>query len=909
LGGIAAALVGVALSISAWTAVWVREDRVAELELRERADNYALLLQYGINEELKTLAGLRALFQSSQHEISRQEFEDFTDLVLRDNPAIQSLSWVPRVARTERDALELGAARDGVAGYHIKSLTPKGLVRSGEREEYFPILYSSTAEATSPIYGLDLGSEPIRRSTLERARDGDQPATSSTFRLPTEVGDARAFLVMLPVYKAGLPHDSVENRRQNLLGVVVGVFRVRVMAETILARTTTDTGLGLFVFAADGDDQAAPIYARAAHAHASLVGGASLASVTAGRHWSGEIRAGDGRWRLVAAPVAGGPGTPNHYGAWLVLTGGLFVSAIVVAYILAAGRQSVAALKSANARLLTQNQRFDAALQNMLQGLLMLDSAQSVAVCNDRYIEMYGLSRDVVKPGCSVHELLQHRAERGHLSRDLEQYRNEMLTSLAPGQAATTIIATQDGREISVSSRAMPGGGWVVTHEDISERRRAEAKITHMALHDALTDLPNRTLFRMEMESRLTYLGRDDKFAILCLDLDNFKTINDTLGHPMGDKLLRHVGERLRRCLRSADSVARLGGDEFGIILGSLDEADDTASLVARVMDVINEPFCIDGQQIVVGTSIGVTMAPADAGDSDRLMKNADMALHRAKTDGRGTYRFFEPEMDARMQARHALEIDLRKAVANSEFELYYQPLVRLATEQVCGFEALIRWKHPTRGMVSPLEFIPLAEETGLIVPIGDWVLRQACREAATWPADIRVAVNVSPAQFRRAGLSQTVVEALASSGLEATRLEVEITESVLLFNSESTLATLHELRALGVRISMDDFGTGYSSLSYLRSFPFDKIKIDGSFVHDLRSNEDSMAIVRAVTGLGSSLRMVTTAEGVETKEELDHLKREGCTEGQGYFFGKPQPAKDVRALLARHAAEARDVA
>jgi EAL domain-containing protein (putative c-di-GMP-specific phosphodiesterase class I) len=234
---------------------------------------------------------------------------------------------------------------------------------------------------------------------------------------------------------------------------------------------------------------------------------------------------------------------------------------------------------------------------------------------------------------------------------------------------------------------------------------------------------------------------------------------------------------------------------------------------------------------------------------------------------------------------------------------------VRLATEQVCGFEALIRWKHPTRGMVSPLEFIPLAEETGLIVPIGDWVLRQACREAATWPADIRVAVNVSPAQFRRAGLSQTVVEALASSGLEATRLEVEITESVLLFNSESTLATLHELRALGVRISMDDFGTGYSSLSYLRSFPFDKIKIDGSFVHDLRSNEDSMAIVRAVTGLGSSLRMVTTAEGVETKEELDHLKREGCTEGQGYFFGKPQPAKDVRALLARHAAEARDVA
>ena len=892
------------MSVFAWTAVWLREDRLAKLELSERADNYALLLQYGINEDLKMLAGLRAKFQSSDRAISRREFEDFTDLVLRDRPAIQSLAWIPRVARAERSALELAAVRDGLPGYHIKSVTANGLARSEELDEYFPIFFSTTASKASLVYGLDLNSESMRRGTLERARDSDRPAASSTTRLAGEIGNWLAFFVVLPVYKAGLPHDSVEDRRRNLAGFVQGVFRIQVMVETILARTTTDTGLDLHLFAAVDGDQASPVYSRASRRRAGQSPTQSLASLTAGPHWSAEIRAGDARWKLVVVPIPGGPGTPNHYGAWLALLGGLFVSAMVVAYIWASGRQSVVALKSANTRLSAQNERFDAALHNMLQGLLMLDSAQRVVVCNDRYLEMYGLSREIVKPGCSVHELLRHRAELGHLNRDLEQYRTEMLTDLAPGETATAIVETLDGREIAIASRAMAGGGWVVTHEDTTQRRQAEARIAHMALHDELTQLPNRAHFRQEVENRLAYLGRDEKFAVLCLDLDSFKTINDTLGHAIGDKLLRQVGERLRGCLRSTDSIARLGGDEFGVIQGGLTQPQDTVSAISRIREAFGTAFDIDGHQVVVGASIGIAMAPADAANADGLLKNADMALHRAKAEGRDTCRFFEPEMDARMQARHTLEIDLRKAIANGEFELYYQPLVRLETEQICGFEALIRWNHPTRGMVPPLEFIPAAEETALIVPIGEWVLRQACAEAAKWPAGISVAVNVSPMQFRKPGLAQAVLGALASSGLQAARLEVEITESVLLFNSESTLATLHQLRALGVRISMDDFGTGYSSLSYLRSFPFDKIKIDRSFVHDLGSSEDSMAIVRAVAGLGSSLRVVTTAEGIETQEELDHLKREGCTEGQGYFFAKPQPARDVRTLLATQAAK-----
>jgi predicted signal transduction protein with EAL and GGDEF domain len=330
---------------------------------------------------------------------------------------------------------------------------------------------------------------------------------------------------------------------------------------------------------------------------------------------------------------------------------------------------------------------------------------------------------------------------------------------------------------------------------------------------------------------------------------------------------------------------------------------------MTRIIEMIGAPFDLDGHQVVVGVSIGVALAPTDSADPDQILKLADMALYRAKAEGRGTYRFFEPEMDAHMQARRTLELDLRKALTEGEFELYYQPMVNLETEEICGFEALIRWNHPKRGIIMPGDFIPLAEETALIVPIGEWVIRQACAEAAKWPTTISIAVNLSPAQFKTANIVQTVLNALARSGLPAGRLELEITESVLLLSSESTLKTLHQLRTMGVRISMDDFGTGYSSLSYLRSFPFDKIKIDRSFIHDLSSSSDSMAIVRAVTGLGTSLGMKTTGEGVETREELDFLRREGCTEAQGYLFSKARPANEVYDLLAAQAVNTKAVA
>ncbi|UFX48851.1 EAL domain-containing protein [Bradyrhizobium sp. 41S5] len=434
---------------------------------------------------------------------------------------------------------------------------------------------------------------------------------------------------------------------------------------------------------------------------------------------------------------------------------------------------------------------------------------------------------------------------------------------------------------------------------DITERKRAEARLAFMAQHDSLTGLPNRNLLRQQMEDMLQHTRRStDKVAVLMLGLDNFKAVNDTLGHGIGDKLLRGVAKRLRSTLREEDALARLNSDEFTIVQGGVMRPEDAVLLARRILDAIGEPYLLDGHSVVVGASIGIAMSPGDGEDSEKLLKSADMALSRAKSEFRGTFSFFEAEMDARAQSRRKIEIDLRGAIQNEGLRPHYQPLVDLTSGRITGFEALVRWPHPERGMISPGEFIPVAEETGLINPLGALMLRRACMDAAQWPDDVRVAVNLSPLQFRTGNLLALVTDALRQSGLPARRLELEITETLLLEKSSQVLATLHALRALGVRMSMDDFGTGYSSLSYLRSFPFDKIKIDQSFVRDLGANPDAQAIVRSIVSLGVGLGVTITAEGVETEAELSCLRAEGCHEGQGFLFSRARPNAEVISLL-----------
>ncbi len=559
----------------------------------------------------------------------------------------------------------------------------------------------------------------------------------------------------------------------------------------------------------------------------------------------------------------------------------------------------VTVLKDQEHALVDTNQRFDVALANMSQGLCLYDADGRLLVFNRRFCEMFNLPSTHIDVGMSLDDVARLSVATGSRIGAVEDCVGEVMARMARREPSAAILDLSGDRVVALTHQPLQGGGWIETYEDVTERLQTEAKIVYMARHDTLTGLANRLSFSERAEQALASSARGDHFALFVLNLDHFKGINDTLGHSVGDTLIRLIAERLSACIREVDTLARIGGDEFAIIQCGLRDPDDAIVLARRITEAMKGLFDVEIDQLTISLSIGISLAPSDGTSFAKLLKNADVAMHRAKTDGRGTWRFFEAAMDARLQARHALEIDLRKALAGNLFELYYQPLFDLRQNRIGGFEALLRWNHPLRGMISPAEFIPLAEELGLISELGEWVLREACREAQKWPDNTRIAVNVSPAQFLTGQLGFIVTDALAQSHLLPSRLELEITESVMLDNTGSTMALLEDVRRLGVKISMDDFGTGYSSLSYLRSFPFDKVKIDQSFTRDLDTKADSSVIVRATIGLCKSLGMRVTAEGVETQAQLDFLAAEGCHEVQGYFFSKPVPSKVVPSLIA----------
>ncbi|WBL78779.1 EAL domain-containing protein [Bradyrhizobium xenonodulans] len=688
--------------------------------------------------------------------------------------------------------------------------------------------------------------------------------------------------------------------------------------------------------------------------------------------------------------------------------------------------------REAQERIEAERLRLDTALNNMSQGLILYDAAGYIVTCNRRYVDMFGLSHDVIKPGCHIREAMHHRKERGAFSGDVEAFCADVMRIVAEGTVATRIHQLPGGRAFQVINTPLAQGGWIATIEeiterrnleqerdrnstflreiidhipsritvkdartrryllanqvaeeqlgetsetivgktafdlyptataeivtrdddkllqspdglfldehvwstptigqryitsrrigirdkagepryiinvveDVTERRRAHEKIAHMAHYDALTDLPNRALFREQIERELAKVAGGEQFALLYIDVDEFKGINDSLGHHVGDELLKAIATRLRGCLKRGDLIARLGGDEFAVIQTGIRSASDALSFVTRIYEAIRQPYHCLGHQLSTDASIGIALAPQDGTDLDQLIKHADLAMYGAKAEGRRTHRFFEPEMDACAKARLTMEQDLRQALLNGGFEIYYQPLVDLRTNDVSGCEALLRWRHPERGWVSPAEFIPVAEDTGLINELGDWVLRMACNEAATWPAHVRIAVNVSPVQLKCDTLALRIAGALAASGLAPSRLELEITEAVLIRDDEAALSILHQLRSIGVRIALDDFGTGYSSLSYLKRFPFDKIKIDRCFVADIAETSGAPVIVQAVVNIAAASNMTTVAEGVETEAQREMLRALGCMEMQGYLFSKPKPAAEVRKLFGPNDAE-----
>ena len=587
----------------------------------------------------------------------------------------------------------------------------------------------------------------------------------------------------------------------------------------------------------------------------------------------------------------------NWYHRSIYIATGTATLMILAAFLLWAARgqfqrlgRSEATLREKSVALAISNMRFDSALNNISQGLCMFDANQRVLVSNARYAEIYHLPIGAVQPGMSLSEILEIRLRAGTVSNSQSEYAADI------GTAPSEVQILPDGRAIHICRNRMADGGWTTTHEDVTERYRNETQIAFMARHDLLTGLFNRASFSERIESAGARLRRSgETFTVLLLDLDRFKHVNDTLGHPAGDKLLRQTAERLKATLRETDVLARFGGDEFAIIQSvNGNQRQSAAKFAERVIEALSRPYDLDGQAVTIGTSIGIALAPDHGIDPDELIRNADLALYRAKADGRNGYSFFDSGLMEIANARQRLEADLRDAITNNEFELHYQPIVEIRTRKIVGAEALIRWRHPRLGLIAPMQFIPLAEETGLIERIGEWVLRHACVEATSWPEPVWVAVNLSPAQFRKGELLESVKRALAESGLPPRRLELEITESVFLAGAEENISLVKKMKALGVSIALDDFGTGYSSLSYLTTFPFDKVKIDKSFITNMTKRSDCAAVIASVMTLTRCLDVTTTAEGLETRQQLELLRAAGVDYGQGFLFGHPVPANEL---------------
>jgi diguanylate cyclase (GGDEF)-like protein len=544
--------------------------------------------------------------------------------------------------------------------------------------------------------------------------------------------------------------------------------------------------------------------------------------------------------------------------------------------------------------------RMEASVDVTGQAISLYDRDGKLVYCNQQFLDLYRLPKRLGKPGTTFEQNLRGRIAGGSfVGDDPEAFIEERLRFIAERRYASNIMTLNSGRLVVVTHQPLSDGGWVSTHKDITEFNHLQEELAHRAYHDSLTGLPNRHMLTERLSQCVTDAAGLGSFALLIIDLDGFKAINDTLGHAAGDQLLKEVAHRLDTAVGTRGMTARMGGDEFAVVMDVGAGGRDAHMLAVQLIEAAHRPFSIEGQPCEIAFSIGIAVAPGDGHTAEQLLKNADLALYAAKKDRRGSYYFFEPAMDKAMRDRRQLERDLAVALERGEFEMYFQPILNLKRQVISGFEALLRWNHPAEGMISPARFIPVAEETGLIVPIGEWALRESINHAAQWPAGVRVAINVSSVQFQRGNVVATIMNALGAAGLAPERVEIEITESVFFENNVANLDALRQLHALGLKIALDDFGTGYSALSYLLSYPFDKIKIDGSFVRASDNAAGAQAIVRAIAEIGHRMGIVTTAEGIETAAQLRNVHAAGYTEAQGYLIARPMPADQVLKMLA----------
>ena len=773
---VAAAGLGVCVAVSAWFAVASWEERLAKAKFNDVAGDYAAVLQNGLDHYLNKLVDVRAFYDAS-HTVDRNEFALFTSRVLEEESPLMRITWSPRVIGAERDEFEHTARAEGAPGYQIRSWSTGGaLAPAPEQNEYFPVLFSTGVPRALSVVGIDLDSESMRRNALERARDGDRMATSPDIVLRHNgAGDWRGFFVALPVFKQGLPHVSVEDRRHNILGILGGTFDTSAVFNAILGKAVLPRDVDIYLYPKDADADALPVYARAAPDRGEPVKPMSEAALANFPYWSSALTAGDASWNLIVVPAKGGLST--FYRAWLVLAAVLLVFAAVLAYMWASLRHAVR-LELANSKIL---------------------------------------------------ELAQ----------------TDLLTNLA--------------------------------------NRRAFIKRLTMAYSASLRGAP--------------------PFAVLYLDIDDFKDVNDTLGHAMGDLLLKAVVERLKQTVKPEDLVARFGGDEFAILSTGVSDPTEVGTLAEEIGKRLAAPFNIKDHKVRITSSIGIALYSPDVGGPEAMMMQADLALYGAKDEGRNCYRFHSQHLDLEVHERVRIADELRAALEYGELELHYQPQVELSTGRIIGLEALIRWNHKTRGLLTPASFIPIAERTGAVLPLGHWVFEEACRQLKLWRdegvAPPVLSVNVSSVQFKGSSELEREVEAsLTRWGVNPSDLELELTESVLMEATQRHSNTLQNLHQLGTKIAIDDFGTGYSSLKYLTTYPVNRLKLAQEFVFRVTVDYRNAAVVRAAIRLAHELGLDVIAEGVETEAQARFLIGAGCEQGQGYYFSRPVTALKATELL-----------